>query len=122
MQEGSGLSRTALLTPHATVTLLRHMASHRHADIFRDALPLAGVEGTLRARLKGTPAEKNARAKTGSLGFVSTISGYVTTAAKEPLAFSIMLNNYSTTEANHSGRAEVDALVALLAGIRDRLE
>ena len=122
LQEGSGLSRTALLTPHATVNLLRHMASHRHADIFRDTLPLAGVDGTLRARLKGTPAEMNVRAKTGTLGFVNTISGYVTTAAKEPLAFSIMLNNYSAPEGKPSGRAEVDALVALLAGIRDRLE
>ncbi len=120
--EGSGLSRTALVTPNATVTLLRHMASHRHAEVFRDALPLAGVDGTLRARLKGTAAEKNARAKTGSLGFVSTISGYVTTAANEPLVFSIMLNNYTTAEANPSGRAEVDALVAALAALNERLE
>jgi D-alanyl-D-alanine carboxypeptidase/D-alanyl-D-alanine-endopeptidase (penicillin-binding protein 4) len=120
LQEGSGLSRTALLMPNATVTLLQHMATHRHAEVFRSSLPIAGVDGTLRSRLKGTPAEKNALAKTGTLGFVNTISGYVTTAAKEHLAFSIMLNNYSSAEANHSGRAEVDALVAMLAGFSGR--
>ncbi len=122
LQEGSGLSRTALLTPNATVTLLKQMTKHRHAEVFRDALPIAGVDGTLRSRLKGTPAEKNARAKTGSLGFVSTLSGYVTTAANEPLAFSIMLNNYNSTDPNHSGRAEVDALVAMLARFSGRSE
>ncbi len=122
LQEGAGLSRTALLTPNATVTLLRHMANHRHADVFRDALPLAGVDGTLRSRFKGTPAEKNVRAKTGSLSFVSTLSGYITTAANEPLVFSIMLNNYEATDATHSGRAEVDALVALLASFSGRSE
>ncbi len=120
LQEGSGLSRTALLTPNATVTLLQHMTKHRHAEVFRDALPIAGVDGTLRSRLKGTPAEKNVRAKTGSLGFVSTLSGYVTTAANERLAFSIMLNNYNSTDPNHSGRAEVDALVVMLARFSGR--
>ena len=120
LQEGSGLSRTALLTPNATVTLLQHMTKHRHADVFRDALPIAGVDGTLRSRLKGTLAEKNARAKTGSLGFVSTLSGYITTAANERLAFSIMLNNYHATDATHSGHAEVDALVAMLARFSGR--
>ena len=120
LQEGSGLSRTALLTPNATVTLLQHMTKHRHAEVFRDTLPIAGVDGTLRSRLKGTPAEKNARAKSGSLGFVNTLSGYVTTAARERLVFSIMLNNYHAADAAHSGHAEVDALVVMLANFSGR--
>jgi D-alanyl-D-alanine carboxypeptidase/D-alanyl-D-alanine-endopeptidase (penicillin-binding protein 4) len=120
LQEGSGLSRTALVTPNATVALLQHMARHRHAQVFRDALPIAGVDGTLRSRLKGTPAEKNALAKTGTLAFVNTISGYVTSAAGERLVFSIMLNAYSNPDPKFSGRAEVDALVAMLAGFNAR--
>jgi D-alanyl-D-alanine carboxypeptidase/D-alanyl-D-alanine-endopeptidase (penicillin-binding protein 4) len=96
------------------------MARHRHAQVFRDALPIAGVDGTLRSRLKGTPAEKNALAKTGTLAFVNTISGYVTSAAGERLVFSIMLNAYSNPDPKFSGRAEVDALVAMLAGFNAR--
>jgi serine-type D-Ala-D-Ala carboxypeptidase/endopeptidase (penicillin-binding protein 4) len=70
------------------------------------------VDGTLRNRFKGTVAAGNVRAKTGSLGGVNTLSGYVTTAAKEKLAFSIMLNNYrDETDA----RAAIDAIVVQLA-------
>ncbi len=120
LQEGSGLSRTAIVTPNSLVTLLTHMARHRHAQVFRDALPIAGVDGTLRSRLKGTAAEKNALAKTGTLGFVNTISGYVTSGAGERLVFSIMLNAYSNSDPKHSGKNEVDALVAMLAGFNGR--
>src|SRR6476646_1458315 len=70
------------------------MSRHRYADAFRTALPIAGVDGTLRNRLKGTLAENNLRAKTGSLSSAASLSGYVTTAAGEKLAFSIMVNNY----------------------------
>jgi D-alanyl-D-alanine carboxypeptidase/D-alanyl-D-alanine-endopeptidase (penicillin-binding protein 4) len=70
------------------------MSRHRYATVFREALPIAGVDGTLRNRMKGTVAENNLRAKTGSLSSAATLSGYVTTAAGENLVFSIMVNNY----------------------------
>jgi D-alanyl-D-alanine carboxypeptidase/D-alanyl-D-alanine-endopeptidase (penicillin-binding protein 4) len=118
LEEGSGLSRSALLTPNATITLLQYMARHPHAALFREALPVAGVDGTLRSRFGGTAAHGNVRAKTGTLRYVNSISGYLTTAAKEPLIFSIMLNNYNPV--NSSGRAEVDSLVLLLTGLGSR--
>jgi len=93
LEEGSGLSRGCLVTPGATVRLLAFMNSHRDRAAFVDALPIAGVDGTLRNRFKNTAAAGNLRAKTGSLWGVNTLSGYVTTAGKEKLAFSIMLNN-----------------------------
>jgi serine-type D-Ala-D-Ala carboxypeptidase/endopeptidase (penicillin-binding protein 4) len=112
LEEGSGLSRGCLVTPSATVRLLTFMNHHRDRNAFVDALPIAGVDGTLRNRFKGTVAAENVRAKTGSLGGVNTLSGYVTTAAKEKLAFSIMLNNYrDETDA----RATIDAIVVQLA-------
>jgi len=117
LQEGSGLARRDLVSPAATVKLLQFMARHRWADIFRDALPVAGVDGTLRTRMKDTPAAGNARAKTGTLSGVHALSGYVTTAAKERLAFAIMLNNYYAPDAEHPARADLDAVVVMLAGL-----
>jgi len=94
LSDGSGLSRNDMITAEASVQLLTYMSRHRYADAFRTALPIAGVDGTLRNRLKNTPAENNLRAKTGSLSSAASLAGYVTTAAGEKLAFSIMVNNY----------------------------
>ena len=70
------------------------MSRHRYADVFRAALPIAGVDGTLRTRFRNTLAENNLRGKTGSLSSAASLSGYVTSAAGEKLVFSIMVNNY----------------------------
>jgi D-alanyl-D-alanine carboxypeptidase/D-alanyl-D-alanine-endopeptidase (penicillin-binding protein 4) len=94
LSDGSGLSRNDMVTADASVRLLTYMSKHKYANAFRDALPIAGVDGTLRNRLKGTLAENNVRAKTGTLASASSLSGYVTTAAGEKLIFSIMVNNY----------------------------
>ena len=94
LTDGSGLSRNDMITAAATLQLLTYMHRHRYAATFRDALPIAGVDGTLRNRFKGTPAENNLRAKTGTLSSASSLSGYVRDAAGEQLAFSIMVNNY----------------------------
>jgi D-alanyl-D-alanine carboxypeptidase/D-alanyl-D-alanine-endopeptidase (penicillin-binding protein 4) len=94
LDDGSGLSRNDMITAEASVQLLTFMSKHRYATVFRDALPIGGVDGTLRNRFRGTPAENNVRAKTGSLSSAASLGGYVTTAAGEKLAFSIMVNNY----------------------------
>ena len=94
LDDGSGLSRSDMITADATVQLLTFMNKHRYADVFRAALPTAGVDGTLRNRMRGTLAENNVRAKTGSLSSAASLGGYVTTAAGEKLAFAIIVNNY----------------------------
>ena len=94
LNDGSGLSRDDMITAEATVQLLTFMNKHRYADVFRAALPVAGVDGTLRNRMRGTPAQNNVRAKTGSLSSAASLGGYVTTAAGEKLAFAIIVNNY----------------------------
>jgi D-alanyl-D-alanine carboxypeptidase/D-alanyl-D-alanine-endopeptidase (penicillin-binding protein 4) len=94
LDDGSGLSRNDMITAEASVQLLTFMSKHRYANVFRDALPIAGVDGTLRNRFRGTAAENNIRAKTGSLSSAASLGGYMTTAAGEKLAFSIMVNNY----------------------------
>jgi D-alanyl-D-alanine carboxypeptidase/D-alanyl-D-alanine-endopeptidase (penicillin-binding protein 4) len=129
LEEGSGLSRRDVITPQATVALLVHMRNSRWSDVYRNALPIAGVDGTLQNRMKGTLAAGNVRAKTGTLRYVYTLSGYVTTTAGERLAFSIMLNNYnaerpdaSTVPAASSTapRDEMDAIAIMLAGFTGR--
>ena len=94
LDDGSGLSRSDMITAEASVQLLAFMSKHRYANAFRDALPIAGVDGTLRNRMRGTAAENNVRAKTGSLSSAASLGGYLTTAAGEKLAFSVMVNNY----------------------------
>jgi D-alanyl-D-alanine carboxypeptidase/D-alanyl-D-alanine-endopeptidase (penicillin-binding protein 4) len=119
-EEGSGLSRNNLTTPNATVTLLQFMAKHACAGAFLDSLPIAGVDGTLRNRMKNTAAAKNVRAKTGTLRWANALSGHVTSAGGEHLIFSIMLNRYHDTDPNRSGRAELDAIAVLLASFEGR--
>src|SRR5437588_10872769 len=120
LNDGSGLSRNDLISANTTVQLLTFMTKHRYFSQFRDALPIAGVEGTLRTRMRGTPAEGNVRAKTGSLSSVASLSGYVTTAAGEHLVFSMMLNNYPDAAAVR--RDSVDAIAILLASFAGKTQ
>ncbi len=118
LDDGSGLSRSSLVTPAATVALLRFMDRHPSREVFLDGLPLAGRDGTLRRRFTGTPLEGNLRAKTGSLRHVSALSGFFTNASGDRLVFSAMLNAYAPSESNPpapSGRAALDGLVMRLA-------
>ncbi len=115
-EEGSGLSRDNLTTPNATVALLKHMRTHKYAEDYISALPIAGVDGTLRNRMKGTVAAGNVRAKTGSLRWTSSLSGYVTTAAGEHLVFSLMVNRYQSSASGGTARQDLDAIAVLLAG------
>jgi D-alanyl-D-alanine carboxypeptidase/D-alanyl-D-alanine-endopeptidase (penicillin-binding protein 4) len=112
--EGSGLSRNNLTTAAATAALLNYMATHREAAAFAAAQPVAGVDGTLRRRMKGTAAEGNVRAKTGGLRWVASLSGYVTAANGERLVFSVILNRHVGTPERSASR-EVDEIPVLLA-------
>lgn len=92
--DASGLSRLNLISPDELVRILRFMCRQPDFVFFDGALPIGGVDGTLAARMKGTKAENNVHAKTGSLADVSAISGYVRTSDDELLAFSMMFNNF----------------------------
>lgn len=94
-RDGSGLSRHDYLTPRAVVRVLD--AAHRApwGELFRNSLPVAGVDGTIANRMRGTPAAGNVRAKTGTLDKARALSGYVTTADGQLLLFSLLANNYS---------------------------
>ena len=115
LDDGAGLSRSALVSANAIVRLLRYMDGHRHREAFLEALPVAGVDGTLRQRFRGTPAQGNLRAKTGTLRYVHTLSGFMTNVSGRRLVFSAMLNAYEPTgAAEPTGRAALDELVQAL--------
>jgi D-alanyl-D-alanine carboxypeptidase/D-alanyl-D-alanine-endopeptidase (penicillin-binding protein 4) len=119
--EGSGLSRNNLTSANATVALLTFMARHREAKTYFDSLPIAGVDGTIRRRMRDTAAEGNVRAKTGTLRWANALSGYVTSAAGERLVFSVMLNR-AIVPAGRLARDDVDAIAIMLARLEARSE
>ncbi len=94
MRDGSGLSRFNLISPFTVSLLLRYMSKHDYFPYFYDSLPIAGVDGTLKRRMTDSPAVGFVRAKTGYVGHVRNLSGYVESAGGENFLFSILVNNY----------------------------
>ncbi|MFN0069733.1 MAG: D-alanyl-D-alanine carboxypeptidase/D-alanyl-D-alanine-endopeptidase [Limisphaerales bacterium] len=118
LEEGAGLSRGSMLTAGAVLALLQAMDRHPAREAFLAALPVAGVDGTLRSRFRAGPARGNLAAKTGTLTGVHALSGFVTNAAGTRLTFSILLNHYSAGTGDPSGREAVDALAERIAASR----
>ncbi|MBS0431634.1 MAG: D-alanyl-D-alanine carboxypeptidase/D-alanyl-D-alanine-endopeptidase [Proteobacteria bacterium] len=118
--DGAGLSRKDLVSPLATVRLLAWITRQSFASVFRDALPVAAVDGTLRNRMRDTPAAGNLQAKTGTLTHSSALSGYVTDISGRHLAFSLMLDRYERPSdgAGHpvppSPNDDLDAIAAII--------
>ena len=95
MHDGCGLSPNDMVSPSTTVSVLKAMYRGKYFETFYQSLPIAGVDGSLRNRMKGTAAENNAHAKTGSIEHVSSLSGYVTDRDGEMFVFSMMVNHYT---------------------------
>jgi len=96
MADGSGLSHINMVTPRQVVELLKYMYSNKKVySEFYNSLPIAGVDGTLGKRMKNTTAENVVRAKTGYISHVRSLSGYAVTGDNEPIAFSMIANNFS---------------------------
>ncbi len=93
LADGSGLSRQNLITPRATAQLLEYAANQPWGESFISTLPVAGEDGTLEDRMKGTAAAGRIRAKTGALEHVRGISGYATTLRGAHVVFSMFMNN-----------------------------
>lgn len=111
--DGSGLSHANKTTPSLQTTILRYASSNK--DIIEplyEALPIAGVDGTLSRRMTGTAAQRNVRAKTGTVNGVQTLSGYVTAPNGHQLVFSILVNE---NNAQDTGRKLQDLLCKEMA-------
>lgn len=93
LTDGSGLSLYNYLSAELECQLLRY--AYRNENIYphlRPSLPIAGIDGTLRKRMRGTSASGNVRAKTGTLTGIITLAGYCTAANGHDLCF-VILNN-----------------------------
>lgn len=115
VRDGSGLSRHDYVTPSTIVKVLDVMTRDPAFGVYYDALPIAGVDGTIAARMRGTPAQGNVHAKTGYIDRARSLSGYVTTADGHRLIFSILANNW-TTRVREVENVQ-DAIAARLAGM-----
>jgi D-alanyl-D-alanine carboxypeptidase/D-alanyl-D-alanine-endopeptidase (penicillin-binding protein 4) len=110
--DGSGLSRTNLVTPAAVVKLLQFMYRSPNRENWLSLLPVGGEDGTLRLRMRKTSAAGRIRAKTGSLTHVSTLSGYAERRDGTMLVFSLMANNQNAPSAYV--RAALDKICVLM--------
>ncbi len=91
LADGSGLSLYNYLSAELEVAILRY--AYQRVDLYDrllPSLPVAGVDGTLKKRMKGTAAENNVQAKTGTLTGVISLSGYLTAANGHRLCFAIL--------------------------------
>ncbi|MEU1786144.1 D-alanyl-D-alanine carboxypeptidase/D-alanyl-D-alanine-endopeptidase [Streptomyces sparsogenes] len=114
--DGSGLSRMDNIAAGRLAELLLSVRDQPWYADWYASLPVACapdrmVGGTLRSRMCGTPAARNARGKTGSLTGASGLSGYVTDADGRELVYSVVTNNYLAP----SVKSLEDALVVTLA-------
>ena len=106
IRDGSGLSRNNLATPRAMVTTLQAMHSAPNNDIFLASLPVAGISGTLKNRLRFSATQGHVSAKTGTLKGVRSLSGYLEHPDYGAVVFSIITNQPT----NQSGSVLVQAI------------
>jgi D-alanyl-D-alanine carboxypeptidase/D-alanyl-D-alanine-endopeptidase (penicillin-binding protein 4) len=112
--DGSGMSRHNLVSPETILkVLLAMMRDSATFAVFEESLPVAGVDGTIRNRMRNTAAAGNLRAKTGTLEFVRSLSGYVSTADDRLLVFAFLTNHF-TVPVSEVTRLQ-DAMGVLLA-------
>jgi serine-type D-Ala-D-Ala carboxypeptidase/endopeptidase (penicillin-binding protein 4) len=121
LDNGSGLSHTNHLSARQLVQILLH--GHADQRISRDyvaSLSIAGIDGTLRGRLRGHPAQGHVFGKTGTLHGVATLSGFVTTDSGDMLVFSILSNGFRDRRKNSIRSAQHDMVNAMYRYLTQR--
>lgn len=113
LDNGSGLSRLERATPAQLAGVLQAGLKSNWMPEFLSSLPIAATDGTMRRRLKDSPAATRARIKTGSLNGVIAIAGYVQDANNQPVVVVALLNDPRV--AGGAGRAVLDALIDWVA-------
>src|SRR5436190_281130 len=112
LSDGSGMSTYNRLSPRAVATLLRWAAAQPWGAAWRATFPVAGVDGTLARRFRGTPLEGRLFAKTGTLNASNALSGYLTARSGRTLIFSFYAND---VPGDVSATGFMDAALNLIA-------
>ncbi len=109
--DGSGLSRVNRATPRQVVRLLERMRNQDVATSFRASLAVTGSTGTVRSRMRGTPAAGRCQVKTGTLRGVSALAGYCRATGGREIGFALMFNRANT----YVAKAREDRIAAAIA-------
>jgi len=114
--DGSGVSHYNLVSTELLDAVLKYFYLQKPNlyEILSNSFPIAGVDGTLRNRMKGTLAENNVHAKTGTISGVSSLSGYVKSKNNHMLSFSIMVQNH--VRKTYRATYYIDNICEVLAG------
>jgi D-alanyl-D-alanine carboxypeptidase/D-alanyl-D-alanine-endopeptidase (penicillin-binding protein 4) len=110
-RDGSGLSPDDLVTPRAVTTLLVYANRQPWGGVYRASLPVGGVDGSLSGRFAAPALKGKLQAKTGTLGEVNALSGYLTAASGRALVFSVIVND----RVGDGARGALDKVVAAIA-------
>jgi D-alanyl-D-alanine carboxypeptidase/D-alanyl-D-alanine-endopeptidase (penicillin-binding protein 4) len=110
--DGSGLSPADLITPRAATALLTYAAKQPWGALFKSDLPVGGVDGTLSNRFTGE-LKGRVFAKTGTLGEVNALSGYLTAKSGKTVVFSVLCNDHDPT--SDAAKAALDRIVMAIA-------
>ncbi len=113
--DGSGLSGHDLVTPRSIVQLLRFATTQPWFDVYRNSLPVGGVDGGLTVRFTDPSLKGHVFAKTGTLGEVRALSGYLECHSGRTVVFSILVGN--RTPSSTADRIAMDKIVAAIAQI-----
>jgi D-alanyl-D-alanine carboxypeptidase/D-alanyl-D-alanine-endopeptidase (penicillin-binding protein 4) len=114
--DGSGLARANRTTPRQVVRLLDRMDGQQVATTFKSSLAVPGRSGTLRRRMRGTPAAGRCQAKTGTLNAVSALAGYCPSQDGHTIAFAFLMSNVSVFSAHGVQDRGTAAIAGLTAG------
>lgn len=114
--DGSGLSRSNAISTTNLVKMLMIMAKDKTSSEFKKSLPVAGKSGTLRNMCKGTKAEGNVMAKSGTMTRVKGYAGYVNTASGRPVVFAMLFNNYACS--NKEITQKIEKLMVKMAELK----
>ena len=110
--DGSGLTRTNKASPAAVARLLRSVRAEDFGGAFVRSLAVAGHEGTVADRMRGSAAAGRCRTKTGTISGVSNLSGYCFNHSGKPMVFSILMASVRNLALAH---LEQDRMAALIA-------
>ncbi len=116
ISDGSGVSRYNLVTTELLTEVLKYFYYSKPSLYPRllKSFPVAGVDGTLKNRMKNTVAFQRVKAKTGTLAGVVSLSGYTTTLSGKTLAFSVILENFVTSI--YTARSYIDKICEIITG------